>query len=34
VRITPVTTKALKLEIDLADGASAGLYEWEVRSPE
>jgi DUF1680 family protein len=34
VQITPVTAKALKLELDLAEGASAGIYEWEVRSPE
>lgn len=34
VTLDPVTTKNLKLELDLADGASAGLYEWEVESPE
>lgn len=30
VGFTPVTTKAMRLEIDLQDGRSAGLYEWDV----
>lgn len=30
VSFKPVTTAAMKLEIDLPDGFSAGLYEWEV----
>jgi uncharacterized protein len=30
VRFDPVTTKAMRLEIDLPPGFSAGLYEWEV----
>lgn len=30
VSFTPVTAKALRLEIDQADGFSAGLYEWQV----
>ncbi|MEO8615360.1 MAG: beta-L-arabinofuranosidase domain-containing protein [Luteolibacter sp.] len=30
VRIQPVTTRALRIELDLADGFSAGVYEWEV----
>ena len=30
VTFTPVTTKALRLEIQLPDKFSAGLYEWEV----
>ncbi len=34
VRIKPVTTKALKMEIDLSNGSSAGLYEWEVAPAE
>ncbi len=32
VSFKPVTTKALRIELDLADGFSAGLYEWEVQS--
>ncbi|MES2922433.1 MAG: beta-L-arabinofuranosidase domain-containing protein [Verrucomicrobiota bacterium] len=32
VKIQPVTTKALRIELDLADGFSAGLYEWEVET--
>jgi hypothetical protein len=30
VTFTPVTTRALRLEIQLREGFSAGLYEWEV----
>ena len=30
VAFGPLTTKALRIEIDLSDGFSAGLYEWEV----
>jgi DUF1680 family protein len=30
VTIEPVTTRAMKIEIDLQAGFSAGLYEWEV----
>ena len=30
VRFAPVLTSALKLEVILPDGHSAGLYEWEV----
>jgi uncharacterized protein len=30
VTFKPVTTRALRLEIEQADGFSAGLYEWEV----
>ena len=30
VKIEPVTTKALRIELELADDFSAGLYEWEV----
>ena len=30
VAIAPVTTRALRLELELAEGFSAGLYEWEV----
>ena len=30
IAFTPVVTRALKLELDLADGFSAGLYEWSV----
>ena len=32
VEFTPVTTKALRLDLDLKDGLSAGLYEWEVNA--
>lgn len=32
VKIQPVTTKSLRLELDLTDGFSAGLYEWEVET--
>jgi DUF1680 family protein len=32
VSIQPVTTKALKIELDLVEGFSAGLYEWEVKT--
>ncbi len=32
VKIQPVTTKALRIELDLTDGFSAGLYEWEVET--
>ncbi len=32
VAFTPVETRALKLELDLAEGFSAGLYEWSVES--
>lgn len=32
VKIQPVTTQALRIELDLADGFSAGLYEWEVET--
>ncbi len=31
VNFTPVRTDALKLEVDLPDNLSAGLYEWEVK---
>ena len=31
VNFDPVTTGALKLEVDLPDELSAGLYEWEVK---
>ena len=31
VNFNPVTTEALKLEVDLPDELSAGLYEWEVK---
>ena len=31
VNFAPVTTSALKLEVDLPDELSAGLYEWEVK---
>ena len=31
VNFAPVTTEALKLEVDLPDELSAGLYEWEVK---
>lgn len=30
VHFQPVTTKALKMEVDLPDDNSAGLYEWDV----
>lgn len=30
VRFTPAVTKALKLELDMQEGFSAGLYEWVV----
>lgn len=30
VKIQPVITRALRIELDLAEGFSAGLYEWEV----
>jgi len=30
VAFTPVTTKALRLEVQLPKDFSAGLYEWEV----
>ncbi len=30
VRFEPVTTEALRLEVQLRAGFSAGLYEWEV----
>lgn len=32
VKIQPVTTKALKIEIDQPDGFSTGLFEWEVQT--
>ena len=32
VAIDPVTTKALKIEIDQPDGFATGLYEWEVET--
>ena len=32
VAIQPITTKALRIELDLMDGFSAGLYEWEVQT--
>jgi DUF1680 family protein len=32
VTFDPVTTRALRLELDQADGFSAGLYEWEVKT--
>ena len=31
VNFTPVTTSAVKLEVDLPEERSAGLYEWEVK---
>ena len=31
VSFTPVTTSAVKLEVDLPEERSAGLYEWEVK---
>ena len=31
VHFTPVTTTAVKLEVDLPEELSAGLYEWEVK---
>ena len=31
VNFTPVATTALKLEVDLPDNLSTGLYEWDVR---
>lgn len=31
VKFEPVSTQAVKLEVDLPDGYSAGLYEWEVK---
>ena len=31
VNFEPVKTSALKLEVDLPDELSAGLYEWEVK---
>ena len=34
VTFTPVVTRALRLELDLPDGFSAGLYEWAVDSAE
>jgi DUF1680 family protein len=32
VKFKPITTKALRIDIDLADGFSAGLYEWELET--
>ena len=32
VKIQPVTTKALKIEIDQPDGFATGLFEWEVET--
>ena len=32
VEFEPITTKALKIELELIDGFSAGLYEWQVRT--
>ena len=32
VRIQPVTTKALRIELEQADGFSAGIYEWDVET--
>jgi uncharacterized protein len=32
VAIQPVTTRALRIEVEQADGFSAGLYEWEVEA--
>ncbi|MEY3895222.1 MAG: hypothetical protein RLZZ214_741 [Verrucomicrobiota bacterium] len=32
VKIQPVTTRALRIELEQADGFSAGLYEWEVKT--
>ena len=32
VSFNPVTTRALRMEIDLAENFSAGLYEWEVEA--
>ncbi len=29
-RFAPVTTRALRLEVELADGVSGGLLEWRV----
>jgi hypothetical protein len=29
--VHPVTTSALKLEVDLPEELSAGLFEWEVK---
>ncbi len=34
VEFTPVTTTALRLEVQLDENASAGLYEWRVDAPE
>ena len=34
VKFKPVTTQVLRLEVDQADGFSAGLYEWEVEAGE
>ena len=34
VAFAPVVTRALRLELDLADGFSAGLYEWLVDAGE
>jgi hypothetical protein len=31
VQFKPVTTSALKLEVDLPEELSAGLYEWDVK---
>ena len=31
VNFTPVTTSAVKLEVDLPDELSSGLYEWEIK---
>ena len=30
VKIQPVTTQALRIELDLVEGFSAGITEWEV----
>ena len=32
--VLPVSTQALRLQVELVDGFSAGLYEWEVSTDE
>ena len=31
VNFNPVTTDAVKLEVELPDGNSSGIFEWEVK---
>jgi hypothetical protein len=33
VEFVPVTTTALRLDLQLVEGFSAGIYEWEVEEP-